>query len=104
VGGAQDRRARWDLREPQAKEVFGELSRAALNILELTDWAWHDVYGEPTPSERVITDMFACSQGDIGKFAYAANEAVKDRRNVHVWADQVRARERQAERDGPGIT
>jgi hypothetical protein len=93
---AQERKARRDLREPRATEIFGSQSRAVLDILELTDWAWHSVYGDDSPSERVVNDIFACADGDLAMFALAAKEAVNDCRNVHVWADQVRARARAA--------
>jgi hypothetical protein len=48
------------------------------------------------PSERVVTDIFACADGDLAMLALAAKEAVTDYRNVHGWADQVRARARVA--------
>jgi hypothetical protein len=99
AGTAKDRQARRDQREPRAAELFGLQSRAVLDILEVTDWAWHAVYGDDCASERVVTDMFACAEGDLAMFAHAAREAVYDYRNVHVWADQVRARARAAKRE-----
>jgi hypothetical protein len=93
---AHDRKARRDLREPRATESFGSQSRAVLDILEITDWAWYAVYGDDSPSERVVDAIFTCADGDLAMFALAAKEAVTDYRNVIVWADQVRARARAA--------
>jgi hypothetical protein len=93
---AKDRQERRALREPRATEVFGPQSPAVLDILEITDWAWYAVYGQDSLSERVVTAIFDCADGDLALFALAAKVALTDYRDVLVWADQVRARSRAA--------
>jgi hypothetical protein len=48
---------------------------AALDLLELTELAWHDCYGEITPSDEVIDDILACSRGDLARMARVARPA-----------------------------
>ena len=51
VGRAERRKLRWD----RAAAAFGEdTTPIALDLLELTELAWHDCYGEVTPSEDII--------------------------------------------------
>lgn len=78
-------------RTPRATEVFGEGRAAvALDLLELTELAWHDCYGEITPPDNVIEDMFVLSAGSIERLIAAARLAVTDRRDLHVAADRLR--------------
>lgn len=45
-------------RETRVEAVFGrERAAAALDLLELVELAWHDCYGEVTPSETQVDDM-----------------------------------------------
>jgi hypothetical protein len=64
----------------------------ALDLLELTELAWHDCYGETTPSEDVIEDMLLLSQGNIERLIRAARLAVADRRDLRVAAEELRRR------------
>jgi len=59
-------------------------------LFELTEFAWHDCYGEITPPEQVIDDILVVSQGDLGKLARAARLAVTDRRDLRLSADALR--------------
>jgi hypothetical protein len=71
--------------------LFGEQgAEAALDLLELTELAWHDCYGEITPSEGVIDDILTCSRGDLGELARAARLAVEDWRDLSLWAEAIR--------------
>ncbi len=82
-----DRRA---AREPLVREAFGESASAVLDLLELTEIAWHDCYGEVTPPEAVVSDIVACGQGDLETVVRAARLAVEDSRDLRLWADEVR--------------
>ena len=52
-------------REPRIVAVFGTQAPVALDLLELVELAWHDCYGEVTPSAEVIEDMLTLSGGDV---------------------------------------
>jgi hypothetical protein len=64
---------------------------AALDLLELTELAWHDCYGEVTPPDDVIADILVCSKGTLAGLASAARLAVQDARDLRVQADHVRS-------------
>lgn len=73
--------------------MFGEdLSAAALDLLELTDLAWHDCYGEPSPPEDLVEDMLVVSEGSIAKLIEAARLCVVDWRDLKVAAEELRNR------------
>jgi hypothetical protein len=73
--------------------VFGEdLASAALDLLELTELAWHDCYGEITPPETVIDDILLLSEGSLGPLIEAARLAVMDWRDLRVAAQGRRSR------------
>lgn len=44
-------------REPRAVQEYCGKANAVLDVLELTELAWHDCYGEVTPPAEVIDDM-----------------------------------------------
>src|SRR6516162_4368885 len=72
--------------------IFGDaLAASVLDLLELTELAWHDCYGEITPSETVVDDILVYSGGDLGALVHAARLAVQDFRDVRVAADDIRA-------------
>jgi hypothetical protein len=62
VGRAQRRAQRVD----RIAAIFGEtVTSRALDVLELTELAWHDCYGEITPSEDVIDDTLTVNGGRL---------------------------------------
>jgi hypothetical protein len=83
---AQRRRAR----EPRVVMLFGTSGNAALDLLELTEFAWHDCYGEVSPPEQVVEDILLVSEGRLGGLVHAARLAVEDRRDLQVQADAIR--------------
>jgi hypothetical protein len=87
VVSSEDRRR---ARSPRAKEVFGRRATAALDTLALLDLAWHDSYGEATPPETVIEDIWVVSNGDLAEFVSAAHLAVIDFRDLRMNADALR--------------
>jgi hypothetical protein len=58
VIGRRNRRA---ARPPRARELFGENTDAALDLLELLELAWHDSYAEVSPPDEVIEDVWIVS-------------------------------------------
>ena len=87
VGRAERRRER----EPQFVAVFGaEQAPVALDLFDLFELAWHDCYGEVTPSLGVVEDMLIMSDGTIEGLVQAALLAVTDRRDLKVAADTRR--------------
>jgi hypothetical protein len=91
---AVGRAERWAERIPRVVATFGndaEALRAVEELFELLELAWHDVYGEITPSEQIVDEVLLCSQGTLSGLIEAARVAVVDRRDLHVWAGALRA-------------
>jgi hypothetical protein len=78
-------------REQRARELFGPRADAALDVFELLELAWHDCYGEPTPPDVVIEDVWVVADGDVGRLVSAARLAVIDSRDLRLHADARRA-------------
>ncbi len=73
--------------------VFGEdMASTVLDLLELTELAWHDCYGAVTPPEDVIDDLLLLSEGSLGQLIEAARLAVIDWRDFKVAAQAYRNR------------
>ncbi len=73
--------------------MFGEdWAPIALDLLELTELAWHDCYAEVSPSEDIVEDMLVLSEGTIGQLVEAALLGVTDWRDLKVAADEYRRR------------
>ena len=73
--------------------VFGdddETMRAISRVFELMEMAWHDCYGEVTPSEEVVDQVLLCSGGTLGGLITAAHLAVVDRRDLALCASGIR--------------
>ncbi len=87
------RAARFEERRPRIIATFGDdgttLSDVA-RVLELMEMAWHDCYAEVTPSEEVVDDVLLCSGGTLPELIRAAHLALIDRRDLAVWAAEVR--------------
>jgi len=87
VTGSADRRS---ARRERAAEAFGKHADAALDALALLDLAWHDCYGEPSPPEQVVEDIWEVSGADLAQFIAAAHLAVVDFRDLRGSADKHR--------------
>ncbi|KAA1428774.1 hypothetical protein [Nocardioides antri] len=77
-------------RAEQAAQVFGEEADAALDALELLDLAWHDCYGESTPPQQVVEDVWVVADANLARFVSAARLAVTDFRDLRLSADALR--------------
>jgi hypothetical protein len=90
---AVSRAERRSERTARAIAIFGDaVAPTALDLLELTELAWHDCSGEITPPEDVIEDMLVLSEGSIERLIHAAHLAVADWRDLKVAAEAVRNR------------
>lgn len=88
---AVSRAKRRSERTPRVTTVFDSKgAQVALDLLELTELAWHDCYGEITPPDDVIEDMLVLSEGSIELLVHAARLAVTDRRDLRIAADGLR--------------
>jgi hypothetical protein len=88
---AVSRAERRDERRERVASRFGEAyADAALDLLELTELAWHDCYGEISPSEDVVDDILICSRSELAGLIRAARLAVTDWRDLKLWAETER--------------
>jgi uncharacterized protein (UPF0261 family) len=69
----------------------GPAAEAALDVLELVEFAWHDCYGEVSPSVQVIDDICVVAAGNMAGLARAARLAIEDARDLRLGADARRA-------------
>jgi hypothetical protein len=84
------REARRAERAPLVESVLGKSAASAgLDLLELTEYAWHDCYGEITPPDDVILNILICSRGDLATMIHATKVALRDWRDLHLWAQHV---------------
>ncbi|MFD0140436.1 hypothetical protein ACWDWS_39915 [Streptomyces sp. NPDC003328] len=95
---AVGRAARRAERTARVEAAVGkDAAPAALDLLELVEFAWHDCYGDVTPDEDVVEDILTCSQGDLARMIRFARLAVEDWRDLRMAADEIRPI-----RNGPG--
>jgi hypothetical protein len=87
---AISRAERREERRPRARAEFGPDADAVLDVLELTEFAWHDCYSEVSPPSEVIDDIFVAASGSVTEFARAARLAIEDYRDLRLWADSLR--------------
>ncbi len=90
--GSEQRRQE---RKPRIKALFASREvEAALDLLHLTDMAWHDCYGprELEIPPQVLDDVLLLAQGNLATLIRIAREAVLDFRDVRVAADAERAK------------
>jgi hypothetical protein len=79
-------------RKLRVVSIFGDaLADPVLDLLEITELAWHDCYNEISPSEEIIDDILLCSGGDIPKLIRVVRLALSDWRDLKVMAMQIRA-------------
>lgn len=84
-------------REPRVEALFaGDQVEALLDLLHLTDMAWHDCYGpqELEAPAAVLDDVLTLAGGDLTALVRLAREAVIDFRDVRMAADVRRGKVR----------
>ena len=86
--GRAERRAG---RRTKVAVLFADRTDRVLDLLELLELAWHDVYGEVTPPESVIDDVLTVSQGTLRGLIRAARLAVADQRDLSLQATAIRS-------------
>ena len=81
--GRQDRRLRIE------QQFAAHNVEAALDLLHLTDMAWHDCYGphELEIPSAVLDDVLLLASGNLASLVTVARAAVLDFRDVRVAAD-----------------
>lgn len=85
----QSRAGRRSERRPRAVAEFGDDAETILDALELTELAWHDCFGDVTPPDTVIDDIFTVARGNVTAFVSAARLAVEDYRDLRMAADSA---------------
>jgi hypothetical protein len=89
------RAARRAARAAQVEAALGRAhAPAALDLLELAEFAWHDCYAEITPPDDVIDDILICSRGDLAQMIRVTRLTVEDSRDLRMAADALRAEDR----------
>ncbi|BCJ72195.1 hypothetical protein CS0771_17390 [Catellatospora sp. IY07-71] len=90
IGSTQRR----DERKPRIAQEFGARDvEAVLDLLHLTDMAWHDCYG-PRQLEippDVLDDVLLLARGDLARLVRLSLAAVQDFRDLRLAADEQRA-------------
>lgn len=89
--GSEQRR---EERKPRIEAMFAAREvGAALDLLHLTDMAWHDCYGprELEIPPQVLDDVLLLARGNLATLIRVAREAVLDFRDVRVAANHERA-------------
>lgn len=89
IGSEQRRRER---RARVAATFAGDQIDAVLDLLHLTDLAWHDCYGphELEVPAAVLDDVLLLADGDLALLVRTARAAVLDFRDVRLAADARR--------------
>ena len=64
----------------------------ALDLLELLELAWHDCYGDITPSEEIVDDVLLLADGDLAGLIGAVRLATTDWRDLKLNAAERRDR------------
>ena len=77
---------RREQRRPSVWALFGSDADAALDVLELTEFAWHDCYGDVSPPDEVVNDILTVSEGRLDQLSRAARLAVEDYRDLRMQA------------------
>lgn len=72
---------------PRLELEFGHAVPTAIEVLTLTELAWHDCYGEPSPPPQVLDDILVVAGGDLQRLVHAALLAVIDRRDLRLAAE-----------------
>jgi hypothetical protein len=82
---------RRDARRSRVAAVFtGDDVERVLDLFEVLEIAWHDVYREIAPPDEVVDDVLTLSRGELGRLISAVHTALADPRDLRVAADELR--------------
>ena len=88
---AVSRAERRDERRPRVAAPFEPSEvEPALDLLELTELAWHDCYGDRNPSEQQVDDMLLLSGGKLPGLIASCHLGTTDWRDLKEAADRRR--------------
>lgn len=79
----EDRRDRFETEFPDDADV-------GLDLIDLTELAWHDCYDDVTFPDDVLDDILVVANGSIQRLVEAALLAVRDRRDLRAVAERKR--------------
>lgn len=85
--GAVERR---EERRPRVEEEFGSDAEGALDLLEVMELAWHDLYSEVTFPDAVFEDLIVVSEGRLDGLIRSVRLGLTDWRDLRVAADAIR--------------
>ena len=89
--GREERR---NERRPLVAQRFDAADvEAALDLFELLDVAWHDVYGDLAPPNHVVENVLTVASRSLADLIRASRLALVDRRDLQVEADQMRSQD-----------
>lgn len=79
-------------REGRVAATFdADTVETVLDLFELMEIAWHDVYAEISPPEAVIDDVLSLSGGNLAALIRAVRLGLADPRDLKVAADRLRS-------------
>jgi hypothetical protein len=88
IGRAERRAARF----PRVAGVFTEDAvETVLDLFEVMEIAWHDLYGEISPPESIVDDVLDLSGGDLAALISATHLALTDERDLKVAVQRRRS-------------
>ena len=86
---AVGRRERRKERKAAFVATFGADADLALDLIEVLEPAWREVYGAATLPPEVMEDLLVCSEGTLEGLIRAANLGITDWRDLRMQAASV---------------
>jgi len=79
-------------RRSRAEGFFApESIDAVLDLFEVMELAWHDLYGDVAPPEDLLDDVMLLSEGRLDRLVATVRLALADWRDVRVAASERRS-------------
>jgi len=79
-------------RQARVRQHFAETQiDPALDLLEILEIAWHDCYGDVTPSEDIVDDVLILSAGELAGLIQSVHLAITDWRDLKMNAAAMRS-------------
>ena len=78
-------------RQGRVKQYFPESEvDPVLDLLEVLEVAWHDCYGDISPSEEIVDDVLLLSRGNLVGLIRSVLLAITDWRDLKMAAADLR--------------